>query len=816
MAKVIELQNKNISEKRRRANKNSRPKKVRVVVFFVGLVMTLAPAYLVKALFDLQYTQYGHYSLLASQQHWKKTDILPRRGDILDANGNVLAGSTYVYTIGITPRHLKSISNKSLVKNEIVKEMASILELDENEILEAAADENATYVQLAKNIDKEKADNLSRYLKKNDVGGVTMDAVAKRYYPNGHLASQLLGYADAADGLLVGRLGLETQYNDVLTGTQGATYSEVSNGGGSVLPYSTPTTVEVKDGYNLRLNIIGPIQDIAEKEIKEAYDVYDVQGHVSVIMMRKTGEVLANANYPDFDPNEPAGKPDFISNELWETLDNEERTKIIMSNTWRNHAISDANEPGSTFKVFTAAMALEEATTSEEVNYSDAPYVYDPINGKSISCWMEKTIGGNHGTNSLVHAFSYSCNPVFVQLARSVGIDKFYNYVENFGFNELTGIDLPAEATGIIYQYGKERPDVIDMASFSIGESAVVTPIQLITGYAAVANGGDLVIPQVANALLDEDGGIVAEFKPEVKRSVFSEQTANRVRDLMKGVVQDGTGQAAFIPGYNVAGKTGTATYDVGEFQGAHVLLFGGYAPADDPEIVVLVVIDRPQDNSLGSSAASTIASRIIEHTLSYLQVDRIMDEEDREEMVKEIAIPDNILGMTLKDAREELYRRGFSVILGDSDISDESGKVATVYPPVGTMLHKNGKVVLYTSPTPHEEDTIIPDFSGKNLEEIFHEAYKNNLNIHIDGNLQGVAISYEVYKGEETDTSEEEETKEQDPIENREADQDSDEDVIPAEEKETARAGTAKKEVGEAPEERRVKIGTIIRVELE
>ena len=781
--------------------------------------MTGMAGLLVYSLFDLQYNQYEHYAKLASQQHWQQVVVQPQRGDILDTNGSILAGTTYVYTIGVTPKDVKSLQYSKMSKTEIGTKIASILSIDPAEVLETLEKEDLKYVQLVKNIDKDTADVLRDYLAKNEIGGVRLDDVAKRYYLHDDLASQVLGYANAVDGLLIGQLGIEAQYNKVLTGTAGYVYSEVASISQNTLPYSSPTTVDAKDGYNLTLHIDRSIQAIAEKEIREIYDVFDVQGGVTAIVMDPyTGGILADANYPSFNPNNPAAQPDYLSADEWEAMSETERLELIMSTAWRNRSISDANEPGSTFKTLTTAMALEEAVASENSGFVDEPYVYGPGPKDHIACWLQNNGEGNHGGESLVEAFANSCNPIFVQLSQRVGREKFYKYVENFGFTAPTGIDLPAEGTGMIYPDGQPEPSVIDMSTLAIGESATVTPIQLITAYAAVANGGNLMVPQVAKSLTDSAGNTVKKFEPKVNRSIFSERTAARVRDLMKGVVQEGTGAAASIPGYAVAGKTGTSTFEQGENKGLHVLSFGGYAPSDDPEIVVLVVIDRPLEPDVGSSVASAAAARIIEQTLSYLQVEREYKDGDREKMTMEFEIPDEIVGMPYKEAKALLFDKSFRV-LDNETIPDKDAVVTAMYPESGSFLYKNGKIVLCTSEDMTIRETVVPIFIGKNISEILDEAYKSDLNVLIEGNAGGVAVSQSIAVGPPPGKEEDDgENGEDDPGRTRESDSETEpEDARETEGENGSGPARETQEEPEADQEaKKVRIGTIIRIVME
>lgn len=708
-----------------------------------GLVTTFFCLLFVLELFQLQFREYDLYAKEASAMHWKKFVSQPERGDILDANGNMLASSTYVYTVGITPKDLMSTSQDSIDKDMICRELALILEMDEAKVIAEANKRNLMYTELKKGVSREKKDELDEFRKKYSVGGITIDSVARRFYPNQNLASQIIGYTNNDGGLLTGQLGMELQYNSELTGQPGYTYAEVDVNA-NALPYSSPTMIEAQHGYHLQLYIDANIQKMTENVCRDLYEIYGVEGGVSAIVMNpNTGGILANANYPDFNPNQPFDKPDIMTQEEWEAFSQDERINFTMSNLWRNSSVSDANEPGSTFKAVTTAMAFEEGLAEEDELFSDESISYPSTNQK-IMCSHESTSGENHGVETLSHAFAFSCNPVFVQLAQRLEINRFYDYVESFGFTEQTGIDLPGEGVGMIYPDGNLTPSKMDMYTLSIGESATVTPIQLISAYAAIANGGNLMRPQVAKALLDEDMNVIKEFTPQVRRSVISEKTAKRVRSLMEDVVTNGTAQLAQISGYEIAGKTGTATFEIGNYAGEHVLSFGGFAPSENPEIVVLVVLNRPESNELGSDVPAKAASIIMERSLAYMEINRdYKDAEDFHHLTNQAEVP-YVVGMTYKEAKRDIYQRGLSIINAEENIADND-IIVSVFPAEGTPLYTSGrigKVVLSVQPEPVLEEDVIPNFKGKSLEEIFKEAYRSNLNIIIDGDKDGLVVT--------------------------------------------------------------------------
>ena len=728
--------------RRRKRNGKDRVSKIWMVVF--GSFITLFCFGLILSLYQLQFREYELYAKEASALHWKKFVTQPERGDIIDRNGNMLASTTYVYTVGITPRDLRSTASEPIDKKTIFREMAIILEMEESVIAEKAELVDLVYTELKKELSREQRDALEAFRKKHAVGGISIDSVARRFYPGQDMASQIIGYTNSENGLLIGQLGIELQYNSALTGQPGYTYAEVDVNA-NALPYSSPTRLEAQNGYHLQLNIDANIQKITEEVCRDLYEVYDVEGGVMAIVMNpNTGAVLADANYPTFNPNQPFSKPEVYSQEAWDAFTPDEQIDFIMSQLWRNNSVSDAYEPGSTFKSITTAMAFEEGLAKESEFFSDSSISY-PGSTQRIMCSHESGAAReNHGTETLAHAFSKSCNPVFVRLSQRLESKRFYEYVESFGFTEKTGVDLPGEGVGMIYPDGNLVPTQIDMYTLSIGESATVTPIQLISAYGAIANGGNLMRPQIAKALLDEEQNVVKSFPPQVRRTVISEQTATRIRALMEDVVTSGTAQSAKISGYKLAGKTGTATHEIGRYAGKHVLTFGSFAPAKNPEIVVLVVMNRPKSNELSSEIAAKAASVITERTLSYMGIKREYENTvDAKHLVNRVEIP-YVIGKTYKDAKRDAYRVGLTVIGAEEDIPDDA-IVTAAYPSEGTLLYTTGrigKVVLSVNPATVLQEDVIPNFGGKSLEEVFEEAYRSNLNIVIEGNTDGVVVA--------------------------------------------------------------------------
>lgn len=728
----------------------------RMAIIFFWLLFSVFGIYLCYALYQTSVVNHDKYAQLAASTQWRLHQYSAERGQIYDANGTLLAANSFDYTIAITPRNLHSsaTSEQKATREQIISTFSSLLGVDPaelEEIIPVDPDDmndprnEVLGLDLARNVPKEIKEQLEAFVNQYEIGGISFIAVPQRYYTYGQFLSQVLGYA-VNDGVsLRGIYGLEAYYNDVLYGTDGYRYAEVDAQTEGVLPYSEPTTVDPIDGNNLILNIDVNIQQIAEEACRRAYETYAPRDGVTAIVMDPyTGAVYAMVSLPDYDLNDPYATPYGMHEMLWDTMSSEEQVEYLLSNVWRNRCISDTYEPGSTFKALTTAIALEEGLTNENEVFSDAPIAVSEID--TISCWLQKSSGYNHGEETLIEAFQYSCNPIFVQLAYRIGVERYYEYVHSFGFYETTGIDLPAEGIGIFH----EEPTSIDMASLSFGESSTVTPIQLLNSYCAIINGGDLMEPHIVRYITDQEGNIVDEIEPEVIRTIFSEETCARVRALMERVVLDGTGSAGSVPGYSVAGKTSTSTIEIGPMAGAHVLSFSCYAPSYAPEIAVLVVVNKPEDNSVGSSAAASTAAEIVERTLTYMGVERVFTEEEFDEMVIRYYVQP-VSGMSAAQASSRIGANGISTIYGVPSMTSES-IVSFTYPSIDATLYSTGIVVMYPEGVTQEEmlTTTVPNLEGKSAVECINALRDMNLNVYFEGDITGICSTQSIEAGSE------------------------------------------------------------------
>ena len=740
------------TEEQPQAQKAKRSIYAKMWIGLVAGVVVLYTFYLMTNLYSTTVKDYDKYARAAADEQWTLVTYSANRGMIYDANLVPLASNTYDYTLICSPKMVTStLMNRQQIMDSIVsmlgvdyEKLDKIIPVDPTDKTDKRND--VAGCDVMKNIPAEKKDEFAKWAKENKVKGFAFVAVPQRYYNYGSIASQVVGYAKNDGVSLNGLYGLEAYYNKILSGDDGYRYSETDEITGGVLPYSDATTVGVSDGNNIVTNIDISIQRIAEEAAKEAYEKFDpIDGVCAIVMNPYTGAVYAMVSLPNYDLNDPYGRPFGVGEDAWNYMDADTRVKYVMANAWRNRCVSDTYEPGSTFKALTTCMAFEENLAKEDDLFSDEPVKLSDQH--TISCWMQKTAGYNHGTETLVKAFENSCNPVFAHLAQRIGITKYYSYVRMLGFYDVTGIDLPAEGKGIFHK----NPKVVDMAVLSYGESSTVTPIQLITSYCAIVNGGDLLVPHVVKYITDPEGNIVDEIEPEVVRTVFSEDTCKRVRTLMEGVVSDGTGSAGKVAGYAVAGKTSTSTIDVGELKGLHVLSFSCYAPSYDPKIAVLVVINKPRDKSVGSSSAASTAAKIVEGTLSYMGVERRFTEEEYSEMLKEWYVQ-QVDGLPASQAASKISVNGLSTLYGTLDMTSDT-IVGRTYPDFYHTLYKTGVVVLYPENVPKEQmlTTRVPNMNGMSAIECIEACLKMNLNCKIDkdSDIKGVCISQSVAAGQ-------------------------------------------------------------------
>lgn len=678
----------------------------------------------------------GKYQALASEQQLYDTLVSAPRGNIYDAKRNLLATSDTAYTIYIIPNSISVLQDegkKKLVKTAIASGLSEILSM-EYETVYAYTEKATSYVTVKKRVDKNVADKVREYISENEelslAKYIGIDETTKRYYPNDTVASVLLGFVgDDNQGLS----GLESYYDTTLTGTVGRVVA-AKNALGADMPFSYQVVEEAKQGNSLVLTVDSYIQYTAEKYLEEALEINKVSNKGTCIVMNvKTGAILAMAVKGDFDPNSPFT----LSAADQALLDAEDSTASrneLLNRQWRNKAVSDTYEPGSVFKIFTAAMALEENQTSLSHTYNCGYTIF--VAGKEYHCHKK----AGHGTVSLVQAMVGSCNPAFITIGQKVGKSNFSKYFEAFGFTKLTGIDLPGETGSIYYPESKMGP--VELASASFGQSLQVTPIQMITAGAAAVNGGYLLKPYLVSEIIDAGGNVVQSTQKTVKRQVISKETSEAICNMMLHVVEDGGAKNGYVPGYKVGGKTGTSEklakfIETGDK--CYVSSYMTFAPMDDPEIAILVMIDEPRGaNYYGGTVAAPVGSEILSDILPYMGYEPQYTEEELANFA--ISVP-NVVGDEIATAKNKIAVAELKVkVVGNGE------KVISQLPEGGAELSKGGTVILYTEADSEVSLTTVPDFNGMSLSQVNSAAASANLNLEFAGYFTGgagVSVAY-------------------------------------------------------------------------
>lgn len=648
------------------------------------------------SLIRLQLVQSEVYQQKAESQQLSDTKITAQRGVIYDRNKKVLAQSATVWKVYIVPAKIKAIKeNKEAVVNLIADGLSSILDVDRETIIEKTELSNQYTVIKAKveNPEKEKVSEfISSHSKEKLINyiGITQDS--KRYYPYNDFASTIIGFTGADDQ---GLAGIEARYDESLTGVPGRVVT-AKNAKQGKMPNRYETTIDPQQGNSLVLSIDQVIQYYLEKYMQQCVEDNNAVSATAVVMDVKTGAILGMVTKPDFDLNSPWKLSNEELQNTIDQLDEASRATELskaQNNQWRNRAISDTYEPGSVFKVITAAAALEEGTVHLDDYFVCKGFV--EVAGNKIRCSNRS----GHGTENFIQGMQNSCNPVFIQVAQKLGEERFFKYFSGFGFTEKTGIDLPGEAESI-FQPGKDW-NIATISSYSFGQTFQVTPIQMITAISAIANGGNLMKPYLVQEVLDENGNTLSKTQPTVQRQVISKETADTVTSLMEAVTANGTGKNAYAAGYRVAGKTGTSQkvgqyYENGDQK--WVASFGGFAPADDPQIAILISVNEPRGASYyGGSVAAPVASVLFTEILSYLNIEPSYTDEELKKL--DVFMP-SLVGESLASAKQAVQDAQLKInIVGDGDV------VVAQCPAYGQPVPKDGTVVVYTGGFFREED---------------------------------------------------------------------------------------------------------------
>lgn len=618
-----------------------------------------------------------------AQDQWTlDVPVEPQRGTIYDRNNNPLAISATVDTVVASPQDIVDMEKTAAL-------LASALQMNKDDLLktltQAKVNKRATVY-----IKRKISDEESQAVRKLNLKGVYFTKENKRFYPERNLASQVLGFTGIDSQ---GLDGVELVYDKYLRGVPGRIVAE-TDALNRKLPFGTDRYIPPKDGYSLQLTIDKVIQHIAERELEKAIAEHKAKRGTIIIMDPRSGEILALANKPDYDPN------DF---------------KKYPAQLWRNAAVSDVYEPGSTFKIVPTAAGLEEGVVHPQDNFFDPGYIM--VSGVRIGCWLH----GGHGSQTFVQVVENSCNPGFVAVEQKLGKERFVKYIKGFGFGETTGIDLPGEAKGI---FDPSKAGPVEMATMAFGQGISVTPIQLITALSAIANDGKMVQPHVAKAILDKNGKVVHEFGTTPVRQVISYETAQEVKKILESVVTNGTGGRGKIEGYRVAGKTGTAEkYAAGKY----VASYEGFVPADDPKLAALVIIDEPSAGTIyGGQIAGPVFQKVMSDTLAYLGIKPESPQKKDDTLVK---MPD-VRNLFVEDAKKILQKEGLMV-----RVEGEGYVVSNQVPLPGTDVNKDSFVILKLEKSRANKDPVtVPDLTGRTVKESCDILNAIGLNIDIKG----------------------------------------------------------------------------------
>ncbi len=713
------------------------------LVFVVCPVMLVVLVYVVVNLFNWSVVRGEEMEGRAARQQLSDSTIKATRGTIYDTNMNVLAQSATAWNVIIDPATIdeefdkqiasaqengQPVPTKESLQQQMASDLAGALGLNVEDVLEQMSYTNRRYRKIADRADRSAINALLEVLDEKDYVGVSTEVSTKRYYPYSTLASSVIGFCNSED---TGIYGLEAQYDDVLSGTDGRIIT-AQDALQDALPTTYERTYDAVDGYSIVTTIDTVIQQYIESALQSAVDQYQPEGGAAIIVMdTNTGGILGLASYPNYDLNDPYTILDSYTLQQIDLLETEEEKSSARAEAretqWQNKTITDTYEPGSVFKIVTASAALEEGTATVNSTYYCNGVVEFKDGSGTLSIHCHNRSG--HGQESFIQALVNSCNPAFMEIGLGLGQDRFFEYYQAYGLTEKTGIDLPAERVGVYYD---ETMSNISLASCSFGQSNTVTPLQMLTAAVAGINGGYLLTPRVVDRVIDQDGNTVEEFGTEVKRQVISEETSAIMRDGLEQVVSANGGTNASVAGYRIGGKSGTAqiltnTVEEGEEE-MYVFSYFVFAPADDPQVAALVLIDSPTqgDTSYANTVVGPLASTVMSDILPYLGIGTTYTDEELAN--QEVSVPTGLVGADLATAEAKLRSQGLEAyIIGDGE------NVIDVYPEESSRVPNESTIVLYTEGS--EISTVtMPNVVGMTPTQASQTLGSYGLNVRISG----------------------------------------------------------------------------------
>ena len=710
-------------------------KKFRIVLASLLIIFLL----LIIRLIWLQFVQGSDLKEQAYNQQTTDQIISTSRGTIYDSTGKTLAISTPTDTVTINPKKIVGSNDEETKakKEKVAKAFSEIFELDYNETLEKV-NSTSNVQTIAKKVDKDKIDKLKQWMETEKIStGINIDEDTKRVYPYNNLASNLIGFCGTDN---TGIQGIEDSWNSVLQGTPGKITTS-TDAIQEEIPDSNQTYIPAENGSDIVLTIDYYIQTVLEKYLKQAVEENNADSGTVVAMAPSTGDILGMACYPDYNLNTPFEPNTEELKATWDTLDSTTQSDALY-NMWKNNVVSSPYEPGSPYKLITAATALEENITSEDVPNDFYCNGSIEVADRKISCWTQ----AHKGAKTLRQALQVSCNPSLIQLGQRIGAETLYKYYQAFGFFDKTGIDLPQEASSTYWKL--EDVKDVELATMSFGQRFTITPIQLVSAVSAIANDGILMKPRIVKQIINPETGTTTDIEPVQVRQVISKSTSERMRNLMKSVVDDGSGRLAKVEGYSIGGKTGTSEPQAGREDEGYIASYVAIAPTEKPEICLLIAVHNPNPNNEGShqggQVCGPVVSQMLSEILPYLGLtssNAQTSTDTVEEDTSYATVPD-IRNKTVTEAEKLLKQAGFTTkvnISGDKN----STLVTDQTPKPGSSIPKGSIIVLYTEENDTGVSVKVPDFKDKTLAQAENMAKANNLNITTEGS--GTVISQSI-----------------------------------------------------------------------
>ncbi len=730
---VIIIGKKRITKKSKKAASVTSKQSYNIRSLCLLTVFFLAFLALLIRIGYIQFVKGAEYKENAYKQQTTSQILASKRGTIYDSTNKILAISSSVDTVTINNGKV-FYNDKSAVPKEVLAEgFSDIFSLNYDDVMNNL-NSNSSIITIARRVDKTSIDKLNKWISDNNIAsGINIDEDSKRTYPYNNVASNIIGFYGTDTGID----GIENSWNDELSGTPGRIVTS-TNVNKQAISDENEQYIPAQNGNDIYLTIDAEVQQISEKFLEQAIILNKADGGCVIVMKPSTGDLLAVASYPTYNLNDPytPNTPDL--QQIWDSLSQEDKNAALFQ-MWRNKPISDGYEPGSTFKIITSAIGLEENLVETDTSNDficNHTYHVGGANGTDINCWAKAA----HGPLTLRTALQNSCNPAFIQLGQRIGKPLFYKYLQGFGLLGKTGVRLPGEASGYFYEY--DKCNEVELATMSFGERFTITPLQLITSVCACVNGGDLMQPRIVSKLVNPDTGVVTELEPVKVRQVISKSTSDKIKDLMGSVVSDGTGKNAAVPGYSVGGKSGTSEPPVARPEEGYTASFIAISPVENPEVAVLVVLKNPSAGShQGGTVCAPVASQILTEVLPHLGITSTITSENT---IKLPTVP-TVTGKSLSEAKTILEKSGFQVILKSSAGSDVT--VTYQYPIAGTSLQTGSVICLYTEGAAREQKQV-PDLTGKSADQAKNSLLSVNLNISVEGS--GKVVSQDVLAGTE------------------------------------------------------------------